>query len=180
MGIAGTEVAKQAADMILMDDDFATIVAAVEEGRGIYKNMQAFVCFLLSCNFGEVATVFGATCLGVPDVLTPLQLLWVNLVTDGPPATALGFNPPDPDAMSRPPRDPKAPILTPWLLGRYAITGAYVGFATIQVFLNEFKDRGVSRQRLRSWADFAPINAGSCVEIKLLWRVRAESSRRPP
>ena len=171
MGIAGTEVAKQAADMILMDDDFATIVAAVEEGRGIYKNMQAFVCFLLSCNFGEVATVFGATCLGVPDVLTPLQLLWVNLVTDGPPATALGFNPPDPDAMSRPPRDPKAPILTPWLLGRYAITGAYVGFATIQVFLNEFKDRGVSRARLRSWAscdlkepawaDFAPINAGS-------------------
>jgi Ca2+-transporting ATPase len=110
--------------MILMDDDFATIVAAVEEGRGIYKNMQAFVCFLLSCNFGEVATVFGATCLGVPDVLTPLQLLWVNLVTDGPPATALGFNPPDPDAMSRPPRDPRAPILTPWLLGRYAITGA--------------------------------------------------------
>ena len=166
MGIAGTEVAKQAADMILMDDDFATIVAAVEEGRGIYKNMQAFVCFLLSCNFGEVATVFGATCLGVPDVLTPLQLLWVNLVTDGPPATALGFNPPDPDAMTRPPRDPKAPILTPWLLGRYAITGAYVGFATIQVFLNEFKDRGVSRARLRSWAscdtsaadwsDFAP------------------------
>ena len=190
MGIAGTEVAKQAADMILMDDDFATIVAAVEEGRGIYKNMQAFVCFLLSCNFGEVATVFGATCLGVPDVLTPLQLLWVNLVTDGPPATALGFNPPDPDAMSRPPRDPKAPLLTPWLLGRYAITGAYVGFATIQVFLNEFKDRGVSRSRLRSWAscdlkepawaDFAPINAGSCVEIKLLRRVRAESPRRPP
>jgi len=103
--------------------------------------------------------------------LPPLQLLWVILVTDGPPATALGFNPPDPDAMTRPPRDPKAPILTPWLLGRYAITGAYVGFATIQVFLNEFKDRGVSRQRLRSWAscdlkepawaDFAPINVGA-------------------
>ena len=152
MGISGTEVAKQAADMVLMDDNFASIVDAVEEGRAIYKNMQSFICFLLSCNFGEVATVFGATCLGVPDVLTPLQLLWVNLVTDGPPATALGFNPPDPDAMSKPPRDPSAPILTPWLLTRYAVTGSYVGFATIAVFLNEFKDRGVALKQLRSWA----------------------------
>jgi len=166
MGITGTEVAKQAADMVLMDDDFATIVAAVEEGRAIYKNMQAFVCFLLSCNFGEVATVFGATLLGVPDVLTPLQLLWVNLVTDGPPATALGFNPPDPDAMAKPPRDPAAPILTPWLLCRYALTGSYVGFATIQIFLDHFAAAGVPRRRLRAWAscdaateawaDFAP------------------------
>ena len=167
MGITGTEVAKQAADMVLMDDDFATIVAAVEEGRAIYKNMQAFVCFLLSCNFGEVATIFGATLMGIPDVLTPLQLLWVNLVTDGPPATALGFNPPDPDAMTRPPRDSSAPILTPWLLCRYAVTGAYVGFATIQIFLNHFKDHGVSRRQLSrwascdvddaAWATFAPV-----------------------
>jgi len=152
MGVTGTEVAKQAADMVLMDDDFATIVSAVEEGRAIYKNMQAFVCFLLSCNFGEVATVFGATLMGVPDVLTPLQLLWVNLVTDGPPATALGFNPPDPDAMTQPPRDAKAPILTPWLLARYALTGSYVGFATIQVFLNHYKDHGVTRRQLCRWA----------------------------
>merc|ERR1719327_1849647 len=135
MGIAGTEVAKQAADMILMDDDFATIVAAVEEGRGIYKNMQAFVCFLLSCNFGEVATVFGATCLGVPDVLTPLQLLWVNLVTDGPPATALGFNPPDPDVMSRPPRHADDELITPWVMVRYMVIGLYVGFATVGIFV---------------------------------------------
>ena len=88
--------------------------------------MQAFICFLISCNFGEIATVFLATLLGLPEPLTPLQLLWVNLVTDGPPATALGLNPPDPGAMSRPPRGRDAPILTRWLLVRYALTGLCV------------------------------------------------------
>ena len=92
---------------------------------------QAFICFLISCNIGEIATIFIATILGFPEPLTPLHLLWVNLVTDGPPATALGFNPPDPDAMSKPPRPRDEPIMSAWLLTRYMATGLYVGFATI-------------------------------------------------
>lgn len=151
MGITGTEVAKQAADMVLADDNFATIVSAVEEGRCIYANMQAFICFLISCNIGEILTIFGATVLGLPEPLTPLHLLWVNLVTDGPPATALGFNPPDPDAMSKPPRNANEPILSPWLLTRYLITGSYVGFATVGIFVQWFMKRGVSWKELTHW-----------------------------
>ena len=144
MGITGTEVAKEAADMILADDNFATIVSAVEEGRNIYSNMQTFVCFLISCNIGEIATMFFATILSIPEPLTPLHLLWVNLVTDGPPATALGFNPPDPMAMTKPPRARHESILSPWLLARYMVTGFYVGFATIGSFIWWYLDKGMA------------------------------------
>lgn len=143
MGVTGTEVAKEASDMILVDDNFATIVSAVEEGRNIYSNMQTFVCFLISCNIGEIVTMLIATLLGIPEPLTPLHLLWVNLVTDGPPATALGFNPPDPSAMVRPPRARNESILSTWLLARYVVTGMYVGFATIGSFIWWYVDKGM-------------------------------------
>jgi len=149
---SGTEVSKEAADMILADDNFSTIVSAVEEGRTIYANMQAFICFLISCNIGEICAIFFATLAGFPEPLTAMHLLWVNLVTDGPPATALGFNPPSPDLMEMPPRPSDEPIMTRWLLTRYCITGLYVGLATIGVFVQHYLNQGISLAELANWS----------------------------
>jgi Ca2+-transporting ATPase len=111
MGITGTDVVKETADMVLTDDNYASIVAAVEQGRVIYSNIRKFVFYLLSCNLAEIAVIFLATLAGLPSPLTAIQLLWLNLITDGAPALALGLEPGDPDTMDQPPRPPAEPII---------------------------------------------------------------------
>ncbi len=116
MGITGTDVAKETADMVLTDDNYASIVSAVEQGRVIYSNIRKFVYFLLSCNIAEIATIFLAIMIGWKSPLSAIQLLWLNLVTDGAPALALGLEKGDPDLMEQPPRDPEEPILNRFML----------------------------------------------------------------
>lgn len=134
MGCTGTDVTKEASAMILADDNFATIVAAVEEGRGIYDNIRKFIRYLLACNTGEVLTMFIAALAGLPMPLLPVQILWVNLVTDGLPAMALGVDNNDPNIMCRPPRHPSESVFSRGLSRKIIGRGIQIGLSTVLVF----------------------------------------------
>ena len=135
MGITGTDVAKEVADMVLADDNFATIVRAVKEGRTIFDNIRKFVVYLLSCNLGEIGAVFIPILLGLSRPLVPVQILLVNLVTDGLPALALGVEVPEPDLMTRPPRHPREGILTPLYLRTILFGAAFITLAVVVAFV---------------------------------------------
>jgi len=134
MGMTGTDVTKEVSDMIITDDNFASIVAAVEEGRGIYDNIKKFIHYLLSCNMGEILVMLVASLLGWAVPLLPIQLLWVNLITDGLPALALGMEPVDRDIMRRPPRRADEPIVNRARGLLILAQGAFIGFCALLAF----------------------------------------------
>lgn len=134
MGVTGTDVAKETADMVLTDDNYASIVAAVEQGRIIYANIRKFVFYLLSCNLAEIAVIFLAILAGLPSPLTAIQLLWLNLITDGAPALALGMEAGDPDTMDRPPRPPQEPVINRPMRLRIGIQTVAITAVTLSAY----------------------------------------------
>ena len=149
MGIQGTEVAKENADMVITDDNFASIVGAVEQGRIIYGNILRFLHYLLSCNFSEILTVFIALMIGWPLPLVALQILWLNLVTDIFPAFALALEPSSPNVMSRSPRDPKEALLTPSFIGLIVWQGLLIAGVTLLAFGIGLHWHGIEDEGLR-------------------------------
>ncbi|HEY5517622.1 MAG TPA: cation-translocating P-type ATPase [Coriobacteriia bacterium] len=135
MGRIGTDVSREAADMVLSDDNFATIVEAIRQGRSVYDNLRKFILFLLSCNMSEVLIVFTTALLAPEPALLPLQLLWINLVTDGLPALALGVDPGSPRVMDRPPRGPEESILTPRRQFETVMQGALITSGALAMYL---------------------------------------------
>ncbi|HYH05363.1 MAG TPA: calcium-translocating P-type ATPase, SERCA-type [Bacillota bacterium] len=171
MGLGGTDVTKEASAMVISDDNYATIVAAVEEGRVIYDNIRKFIRYLLSCNIGEILTMFGGLMLGVPVPLLPIQILWVNLVTDGLPAIALGMEPAGPGIMNRPPRPSKEGIFARGLGLKIILQGVMIGVATLTIFLIKMQQGTLLEART------AAFTALVFAQLCFAFRCRSESIR---
>ncbi|KAI0401053.1 calcium-transporting P-type ATPase [Xylaria palmicola] len=147
MGMHGTDVAKEASDMILTDDDFSTILHSIEEGKGIFNNIQNFITFQLSTSVASLTLVFLCTCLGFKTPLNAMQILWINIIMDGPPAQSLGVERVDPDVMSRPPRSRSEPVLTRSLITRVLTSAAIIMTGTMLVYYREMLADGEVTRR---------------------------------
>jgi Ca2+-transporting ATPase len=165
MGIVGTEVAKDASDVVLTDDNFATIVGAVEEGRRIYDNILKAIQYLLSSNVGEVLAIFIASILNLGNPLTPILILWINLVTDSLPALALSMDPAEKDIMTRRPRDPKKGFFTKGMSWRIIYQGITIGIITLFAYLIGFRDGG---QQLGQTMAFAVLGFAQLFHVRNL------------
>lgn len=174
MGIVGTEVAKEASDVILTDDNFATIVKAVEEGRRIYDNILKAIQFLLSANVGEVLLIFIASIANIGNPLTPILILWINLVTDSLPALALSMDPADDDIMTRKPRDPKQGFFTKGMIWRIGYQGATIGLISLAAYIIGFKDGG---QPLGQTMAFAVLGFSQLLHVRNLHSNKRSSFR---
>ena len=175
MGKAGTEVTKQAADMIITDDNFATIVAAVEEGRGIYDNIRKTLQYLLAGNTGELLLMMICVIIGLPAPLLPIHLLWINLVTDGLPALCLATDPIDPDVMKRQPRPRSERITNRSFLRTMALTGVLTAGVSFAVYFHTLKTGTTETARTAAFAVlvFAELlrSFGARSETKPVWRI---------
>jgi Ca2+-transporting ATPase len=170
MGITGTDVAKETADMVLTDDNYASIVSAIEQGRIIYSNIRKFVYFLISCNIAEICVIFLATIFGWPTPLTAIQLLWLNLVTDGAPALALSTEKGDPDIMQQKPRPVKEPIINRYMqIGIVIQTVAITSVTLIAFYLGRYTDP----QHIE-FAETMAFVTLSCSELLRAYTARSE------
>ncbi len=182
MGITGTDVSKEASDMILADDNFATIVAAVQEGRIIFANIKKSIKYLVSCNLGELGTVFGAVVLNLGMPLVPIQILWMNLVTDGLPALALGMEKGEANTMTKKPKDPQKAILSRYTLLDMAGLGLIMTVGALLVFGIEMATTGdLARARTVAFTAlvlFQIVNAVSCrSELKSIFSTELFSNK---
>jgi Ca2+-transporting ATPase len=169
MGLGGTDVTREASAMVLLDDNFASIVSAVEEGRGIYDNIQKILQYLLSCNFGEILLMLGAALVGWPAPLIPVQILWVNLVTDGLPALALSMEKPEPGIMRGRPRVPGAAILSAGMAWQVVGQGILVGATALLAFGAVYTGEPESLARARTTA-FCVLG---CTQLLLAFAARS-------
>ena len=166
MGRKGTDVAKNAADMILNDDNFVTIVDAVKQGRNIFDNIKKAIHFLIATNIGEIVTIFVGLLLGVKSPLLAIQLLWVNLVTDSLPAIALGLEPPEKDIMNRPPRDSRKSIFADGLMGKIVVEGFMIGMFTILAFFIGNKYYGIEVARTMAFISLGMLELIHSFNVK--------------